>query len=530
MSTHEFANTTKTNRPHSLSPLPMFLLLVTCVCLSSCGLPQTDKHDAQEVLATVERYQRFTRDARLTIVTTRFPENLTANSNLDQADHQIGTLTAAVLRLRAALAKNSFWDGFDVADTIGACVPELSEIWSTLKPVDTQLSEWKKLRSDPAAYLSNHKAALASQTPDFDPLRAVVRQATTDWPEKETFLAHKIEALNQEIADQHMRTARVANALDAASQGDLAAQQTVFVALRSADSAKQIQADALQLRLLTGQLYIGRDRILEDLDPDNEDGPRAKFRTLTLFVEDAGTHRYDRDFSDEWFSVPDEDTWNTYKDRIGISFERKPPGKFDSETERLPQPAEMAYIASPDREKNEFGTWSANGGGDREWHWFEQYMLLSLLLNDHSIVTSHDYEDYHRVASTGATWYGKNALTGQPKFGTYGTNFAPGPKSTGYRDSRFSAASSAGTFRASPYASAGGTFRTSRYASSAAASSPGTSFGKSGMSFGGSASGRTFGGATSGLSFGSARSSSSSIGGASRSISSSGRSFGGGRR
>lgn len=240
------------------------------------------------------------------------------------------------------------------------------------------------------------------------------------------------------------------------SRGDLKAEQAYFLAVHSGtDWTKQLESDASELQLLAKQLYVGRDRTLEDLDPDNEDGPRAKFRTITILVVDAPTHVWQREFSDEWIPVPDEDTWTSYKDCIGMSFERKPPGRFDAETERLPEPAEMAYVAPPDQDKNQFGYWASNTSGDREWHWFEQYLLLSLLLNHNSAVTSREYQDFRRVSSAGTTWFGKDAATGQPKFGTYGTNLVAPQKPTGYRDSRFSTASNGGTFRNSSYAFGG---------------------------------------------------------------------------
>lgn len=519
----------------------IFSILAACAWLAGCGLPQSDKSDAQQVVSTVERYQHFVRDARLTIASTGFPKDPDLNSTLDKADRHLDELVkSGVQPLRAALAKDSVWNGSDVAGRVGACIPILDEIRSALEPIQRDLSDWKNLRSDPGGYILNHKASVPSSMPHFGPVRALVQKAMSDWPDKRTFLEQKLQAFDKEAADDQSRAGTLADILENASRWDLKAEQALFLAVHSgSDWTKQLETNGSALELLAKQLYVGRDRILEDLDPDNEEGPRAKFRAITMIVEDAPSHVWKRDFSDEWVPVPDEDTWNSYKNRIGMSFERKPPGKFDSETERLPEPAEMAYLSPTDQDRNQFGYWSSNISGEREWHWFEQYLLLSLLLNHNSTVTSRDYQDFRRVSSAGTTWFGKDAATGQAKYGTYGTNLVAGQKSTGYRNSRFSAATDVGTFRNSSFASAGGTFRNSRYASAAVGSSPTGSFDKSsGMSFSGSSSGRGFFGSSSGLSFGSARSSPSAFSSSpsafsssrSSSVSSSGRSFGGGRR
>jgi len=183
-------------------PPQIFSIVAACAWLAGCGLPQSDKGDAQQVISTVERYQQFVRDARMTIASTGFPKDPDVDARLDKADRQLDELaTSGVKPLRAALAKDSVWNGSDVAGLVGACIPILDEIRSALDPVQSELSDWKNLRSDPGGYILNHKTSVPSSLPRFGPVRMSVQQAMSDWPDKKPFLEQKLQAFDKEASN-----------------------------------------------------------------------------------------------------------------------------------------------------------------------------------------------------------------------------------------------------------------------------------------------------------------------------------------
>ena len=213
-------------------------------------------------------------------------------------------------------------------------------------------------------------------------------------------------------------------------------------------------------------LYFGRTVVLQDLNPDNQ---TAKWREVMTYYAHDGAKPVSAVF-EPWGALPAGNNFDEISQMIGMSFEQKPPGSFLAETETTPEPAAMAYLASPGQQ-NQFGRWQSDQDGQEAWHWFPQFLYLSWLLDTHTRITSAEYWEYRSALSQKVVWVGRDSVTGAAKFGTFGSNFTkPGAGSA----SRFVGSNYAGkgTFIGSKYATAGSTFRSSPYAARAATLSP----------------------------------------------------------
>ena len=129
---------------------------------------------------------------------------------------------------------------------------------------------------------------------------------------------------------------------------------------------------------------------------------------------------------------------------LGMAIEHKPAGKFDSEAERVAQPAGFAYMAPPGQGSNQYGYWDHRDGRDF-WVFYGQYALMRDLLFNHSYrpIDRYDWEGYRDSWRSGRTYYGRDEAAGAPRYGSQGTvtqdryagsNYA---KSGGFRDSQY---------------------------------------------------------------------------------------------
>jgi hypothetical protein len=136
--------------------------------------------------------------------------------------------------------------------------------------------------------------------------------------------------------------------------------------------------------------------------------------------------------------------------------EHKPAGKYDSEADRVAQPAGFAYMAPLSQGSNQYGQWQHSGGRDF-WVFYGQYALMRDLLFNHDYrpIDRGDWEGYRGSQTRGQTYYGNDGGAGQ-KYGTQGSatqqtySGSSYAKKGGFKDSTF--ASKSGSFRDSPYA------------------------------------------------------------------------------
>lgn len=162
---------------------------------------------------------------------------------------------------------------------------------------------------------------------------------------------------------------------------------------------------------------------------------------------------------ERWVEVS-QAQYQAVEHNLGMAIEHKSAGKYDSEAERVAQPAGFAYIAPPAQGSNQYGYWE-HRGGQSFWTWFPQYLILrDLMWNSHyQPLSTREYEEYRVTRSSGRTYYGRDESGGTavPKYGSSGTH-----TQRQYADSNYSRN---GGYKDSRYANKGGSYRGSRFES-----------------------------------------------------------------
>lgn len=205
--------------------------------------------------------------------------------------------------------------------------------------VERALAEFNSLRREPvedsSALRTRAEQDLYDKLHPFDreAATAPVRKAMADWPDKRADLESRLQSVH-----------------DAASASSLTALAT--------------------------QLYVSWDKILLRIDGDRQ-------RVRMVRTQDGNS------VSEE---ITESRRPGTWREDVGMVIEHKPVGKYDSESERTPQPPASAYVAPPGQ-SNHYGQWT-NG----VWHWLPQYLILSQLLHMHMsrppVITTHEYEGW----------------------------------------------------------------------------------------------------------------------------------------
>jgi hypothetical protein len=292
---------------------------------------------------------------------------------------------------------------------------------------------------------------------DLTALNTAVERAETDWPEKKASLDERVASVKQIEArgDQIWQSSAEERRLAAA--GDFA--HLNFGALGAdADALKAAAADlprqTTQITALTGQLYNSWDKLLVDMRRRGNTYDQ-EIRTVTTHLPDAAAKSGDTTSEERWVEVSPA-TYQAMRNDLGMAIEHKPAGKYDSEADRVAQPAGFAYVA-PNGQSNQYGYWD-HGGGHDFWVFYGQYALMRDLLFNHSYrpLDRSEWEDYRSYQRTGRTYYGNDYEAGLPKYGSQGTATADRYSGSAYAKS--------GGFKDSKYASKGGNYRDSRFA------------------------------------------------------------------
>ncbi len=326
--------------------------------------------------------------------------------------------------------------------------------------IQTEASHWLERKQHlPEEVQQMERSYQSIHSFDLAPVTAVVEKAEADWPEKKADLASRLTAVTGVVARGDSLWQSTAAARRQAASGDVAGLD--LGGLLSASDELKTSAAALpqkseELKSLTGQLYDSWDKVLVDMETRGIGRARAydqKIRTVR-------THLGASTSDERWVDVSPA-TYDAMRNDLGMAIEHKPAGKYDSEAERVAQPAGFAYMAPPSQGSNQYGYWEHRDGGQSFWVFYGQYALMRDLLFNHSYrpLPRDEYEDYRSWHSRGQTYYGRDFEAGgnAPKYGTNGT-----ATQERYSGSTFS---HNGGFRDSPYASKSGSFRDSPYAS-----------------------------------------------------------------
>ncbi len=295
---------------------------------------------------------------------------------------------------------------------------------------------------------------------DLAATAAAVQKAEADWPEKKNDLesrlatARGIQARSDELWQSSTEARRAAAANDY-SKVDFG---TLFAA---ADTLKTGAADlpkqAGQLKTLSAQLYESWDKILVDMETRGSGTAREynqKIKTVRTTVADATGKGGTATSDEKWVDVSKAQYQAMEKD-LGMAIEHKPTGKYETESERVAQPAGFAYMAPPGQ-SNQYGHWEQSNGTSF-WVFYGQYALMRDLLFNRSYrpLEYREYHDYYTYRQRNETYYGRDTTTQAPKYGTSGT-----ATQEHYSGSTFA---KGGGFKDSKYASKPGGYRDSQY-------------------------------------------------------------------
>lgn len=331
--------------------------------------------------------------------------------------------------------------------------------------IQTEAAHWVDLKQhlpDAVTAMDRDDQSVASF--DLSSLAALVQHTETDWPDKKADLDARLAALQKEVADSQAAWQKSADARREAAAGDTAHVDYPLL-FGAADELKTAAADlaakSAEIKALSAQLYDSWDKLLVDMEVRGHFSGKTwdqKIRTVSTRYPDA-TMRDGQTASDEKWVDVSQATYNSEKNDLGMAIEHKAAGKYDSEAERVAQPAGFAYVAPLSVGRNQYGYWDHSGGHDF-WVFYGQYALLRDLLFNHDYrpLDRYEWEGYRDSWSTGRTYYGRDPTYGDaPRYGTQGTS----------TQSRYSGSTFAksGGFKDSKYASKAGSYRDSRFAS-----------------------------------------------------------------
>jgi hypothetical protein len=243
----------------------------------------------------------------------------------------------------------------------------------------------------------------AVKTFDIAAATLAVHKAMVDWPAKRDDLQSRIDSLKklqsngEQIWDSSatLRSAAEANKLTGSDYATLFSEADHLDA-----AARELKDSSGTLNTLAGQLYTSWDKLLVDLDQD--DGYREKLRIVRTRFPDATQSGGQTTTEEKWETI-DAARYRDARRNVGMAVEHKPVGKYDSESEHVPQPPAYAYIAPPGQ-SNAYGSWTSG-----VWHWLPEYLILSHLLHgSRGPVTTGDFEAYQSARRRGDIFYGRN--------------------------------------------------------------------------------------------------------------------------
>jgi hypothetical protein len=262
---------------------------------------------------------------------------------------------------------------------------------------------------------------------DFSAITATVQRAEADWPDKKTDLEARLAALKAiptEADKSWQATSAMRRQAESGNLAGLDYASLLTTAETLHNDTTAIPARTTELQALTSQLYVSWDKILVDLRDRHSGGTRdyeEDIRTVRTQLEDASGKKGQTTSDDSWVEVS-KATYQANEKNIGMAVGHKPAGKYDTEADEVAEPAGFAYMASPSQERNQYGYWDHSNGGNF-WVWYGQYALLRDLLwgRSYQPIPSGEWESYRTARRYGETYYGHDAASDAPKYGTHGT-------------------------------------------------------------------------------------------------------------
>src|ERR1035437_2032338 len=295
---------------------------------------------------------------------------------------------------------------------------------------------------------------------DLAAAAAAAQKAQADWPEKKNDLDSRLATARGILSrsDDPWQSTTEARRAAAANDYNKVDFGPLFAA---ADALKPGAADlpkqAEQVKTLSAQLYESWDKVLVDMETRGTGNAREynqKIKTVRTKLTDATGKAGTATSDEKWVDVS-KAQYQAMEKNLGMAIEHKPAGKYETESDRVPQPAGFAYMAPPGQ-SNQYGHWEQNNGTSF-WVFSGQYALMRDLLFNRSYrpLEYREYHDYYTYRQRNETYYGRDTATQAPKYGTAGT-----ATQEHYSGSTFA---KGGGFKDSKYASKPGGYRDSQY-------------------------------------------------------------------
>lgn len=301
----------------------------------------------------------------------------------------------------------------------------------------------------------------------LEDVKEKTQRAGLDWPEKKIQLDGWYQHL-EKIMEQ-MRLARQTVQQENAKPDSQIQWAALIGAVEQIELSMEIlPKDRESLLSRISQLYISWDKILVDMEI--VEGYEVKFyhsyKLLKVTITDMAAKSSKHTTETLRVAVTKTD-YEKNKNKLGMTLESKPVGKFDNEVEKTAQPPGYAYMASPSAGSNQFGRWQQSSSGSF-WVWYGQYAFMRSLFGGDSGYRVYDrsWNDYDRSRRGGRSYYGSTG-SGRNMYGSKGV----------YTQKRYSGSKyvKSGGFRRSNYVKSGGSYRGTRYS--------GSSYGSTGGSF-----------------------------------------------
>ena len=336
-------------------------------------------------------------------------------SQLKASEAKLGDAEARAAKLKALADANRREDRDAVATALRELETVRTAALNDAKTIRSEVERWQGYKQQTPQLLAEMKRRYDSIAAfNAESAAAAAKKAAMDWPAKQDELNTRIAALSNLKSQAETTWEATADVRAKAESGDHA--NVDYGALIGAheflgNAVKQLVEGAATANTLASQLYVSWDKVLLDLTED--DGRKQQVRIVRTKYPDATLQNGQVSQEERWENVP-ASRFQTLAKSVGMVVERKPAGKFESESEQTVQAPGYAYIAPPGQ-ANQYGSWN-NG----VWSWLPQYLIMSQLLRGPSYppIRMDDYRDYDRYRRSGGTWYGRDGRYGR-EWGNY---------------------------------------------------------------------------------------------------------------
>lgn len=400
----------------SLGYLAVILILLMVVVASAGldNLPGSTRQAAEASISSLSTgRQQFDRNRQQVLAAIASDPSLfrsqeaTLRSGLEAAQAKLVASETTATKLKSMLDANRRGDRDVVASASENIAKSTAEAVKESESAVEEAKRWIDYKQHTPELLEDLKSRFeALSSFDVESAAAPVRKAMVDWPEKRQDLESRLAGVNAIKSRATEVWNNTAEPRAEAEKKDYAAVDygVLIGGLRALETpSTDIKRAVDTTNALASQLYLGRDKVLLDLD---DSGPRQRVRVVETKYTDASLQNPQVSNTERWESI-DENRFSQLGQAIDMVVERKAPGKYEAETDKRVQAPGYAYIA-PAGQSNQYGYWS-NG----VWSWLPQYLILSQMLRGPSYppVRVDDYYNYDRYRTRGGTWYGRYGRT-----------------------------------------------------------------------------------------------------------------------